>query len=106
MNPNDRGSVAPVAADVELSEDEAGGVFYIQRDDRRIAEMTFMHDGPKRARFDHTFVTSELRGHGIARLLLDSAVEWARRTGIRIVPECSYVTAVFKRDPSIRDVLA
>jgi predicted GNAT family acetyltransferase len=106
MNPNDRGSAALTAKDVEFSDNDVGGEFTIERDGQRIAEMTFLHDGPKRARFDHTFVTPELRGGGVARLLLDAAVEWARRTGIRIVPECSYVRAAFARDPKIRDVLA
>ena len=106
MSPNDRGSAAPTAANVALSENGARGAFYIERDGERIAEMTFMHDGPNRARFDHTFVAPELRGRGVARLLLDAAVEWARRTGIRIVPECSYVRVAFARDPKIRDVLA
>jgi predicted GNAT family acetyltransferase len=106
MSPDDRGNAIPTATDIALSEDAAGGAFYIERDGQRIAEMTFVRDGPSRARFDHTFVAPELRGRGVARLLLDAAVEWARRTGIRIVPECSYVRVAFARNPSIRDVLA
>jgi predicted GNAT family acetyltransferase len=33
-------------------------------------------------------------------------VAWARQTGNKVVPVCSYVKAQFSRDPSIRDVLA
>lgn len=106
MSPNDRGNAAPTAADVALSESGPGGAFHIERDGQRIAEMTFVHDGTQRARFDHTFVAPELRGRGVARLLLQAAVEWARHRGIRIVPECSYVRTAFARDPSILDVLA
>lgn len=106
MNPNASHTTPPVAAEVEFSEHDGSGAFHIERDGRRIAEMTFVHDGPSRALFDHTFVAPELRGHGVADLLLRAAVEWARRTGIRIVPECTYVRAAFARDPSIADVLA
>ncbi len=106
MSEHDRDNTAPSAAEVAFSEHDDGGAFLIERDGRRIAEMTFVHDGPSRARFDHTFVVPELRGHGVADLLLHAAVEWARRTGKRVVPECSYVRVAFARDPSIADVLA
>ena len=106
MVPNDPHATAPTAAEVAFSEHDGGGAFYIERGGRRIAEMTFVHDGPSHARFDHTFVVPELRGHGVAGLLMHAAVEWARRTGIRVVPDCSYVRAAFARDPSIADVLA
>jgi predicted GNAT family acetyltransferase len=106
MQPNDHHHALPTAADVVLLEHADGGAFLIARDGVRIAEMTFVHAGPSRARFDHTHVAPELRGHGIAALLLQAAVEWARRTGIRMVPECSYVRDAFARDPSIGDVLA
>lgn len=106
MDTNARNTSFPTTTDVAFSESEAGGAFYIQRDGLRIAEMTFLHDGPSRALFDHTYVAPELRGHGVAGLLMRAAVEWARRNGIRMVPHCSYVRAAFARDPSIADVLA
>ena len=105
MNPNASHIAPPVAAEVKFSEHDHGGVFHIERDGQRIAEMTFVYESPSRALFDHTFVAPELRGQGVADLLMHAAVEWARRTGIRIVPECSYVRAAFARDPSIADVL-
>lgn len=106
MDTNGSHANMPTAAEVAFSEHDARGAFYIQRDGRRIAEMTFVRDGRSRARFTHTYVVPELRGHGVAGLLLHAAVAWARRSGVRIEPECSYVHDAFERDPSIDDVLA
>ena len=76
------------------------------RDGRRIAELTWVRSGESGIVINHTFVDEILRGHGIARKLLDAAVAWARTNQVRIIPECSYARVVFERDASIRDVLA
>ncbi len=82
------------------------GAFVIARDGKRFAELTYLHSSDSVIVINHTFVDPGLRGHGVARKLLDAAVAWARKSQLRINPECSYVRAVFARDASIRDVLA
>ena len=47
-----------------------------------------------------------LRGQGAARKLLDVLVEFAREKQLKIVPTCSYVDTMFKRDQSLVDVAA
>lgn len=86
--------------------DDRGGAFAIARDGRRIAELTYVRQGESVIVINHTFVDESLRGHGIARKLLDAAVAWARSNQVRIIPECSYARVVFARDESMRDVLA
>src|SRR5829696_8790936 len=83
----------------------AGGSFYVKRGGARIAEMTYSREG-SRATIEHTRVDDSLRGQGVARRLLDAAVAWARDTGMRVTPVCTYARSVFERDASIRDVLA
>jgi hypothetical protein len=83
----------------------AGGAFYVVRGGARIAEMTYSRSG-ERAVIEHTRVDESLRGQGVARKLLDAAVAWARETGTRVEPVCTYARSVFERDASIRDVLA
>jgi predicted GNAT family acetyltransferase len=90
---------------VKHDEDGRRGVFFIERDGRRVAEMTYQREGVERAIFDHTEVDPALRGQGVARTLFDAAVAWARGNGIRIVPVCSYVRAQFARNASLADVL-
>ncbi|MHB0964643.1 MAG: GNAT family N-acetyltransferase, partial [Gemmatimonadaceae bacterium] len=47
-----------------------------------------------------------LRGQGVARLLLDAAVRWARENHTKLSATCAYAAAQFARDPSLSDVLA
>jgi uncharacterized protein len=90
-----------------ISHEEHGnqGVFFIERDGARVAEMTYQRMGDSRILIDHTEVDVGLRGQGIARRLLDAAISWARQTSTKVGATCSYATAQFTADPSIRDVL-
>ena len=93
--------------DTVLHEDDGSrGAFFIVRDGVRVAEMTYGHMEDQRVVVDHTLVDPALRGQGVARVLLDAAVAWARKSGVRIVPACSYVAVVFSRDSTFADVQA
>jgi predicted GNAT family acetyltransferase len=96
-------------ADLLVQREEKGkrGAFYIERDGERLAEQTFSAgaDG-KIVIIDHTDVSEQLRGQGIARKLTLAAVAWARETGVKIVPLCPVAKVIFDRDPALRDVLA
>ena len=52
----------------------------------------------------HTVVKPEYRGQGLAKVLLLSAVSYAREKGYKIIPVCSYVLSVFEKDRSFDDV--
>ena len=85
-------------------ESREGGVFYIERDGSRVAEMTYRRVDGSHVVIDHTEVDPVLRGRGVARTLFDAAVAWARQTGTKLGATCSYAVAQFRRDPSLRDV--
>ena len=91
---------------IEHQETGNTGAFYVQQNGERIAEMTYSRTNPSLVVVDHTYVDPSLRGHGVARQLQDAMVAWARKTGTKVVPVCSYVKIQFDRDPTIRDVLA
>lgn len=69
------------------------------------AELTWHARGPLRVA-DHTFVPPEMRGLGVAQQLVEALIADARAQGFRIVPECSYVAAQFRRHPEWADLLA
>lgn len=89
-----------------VEHDESGqrGTFFIMQDGQRIAEMTYSRAGSQLAIIDHTEVLPDLRGQGVARLLLDAAVKWARGKHIKLGATCSYAVVQFARDKSIQDV--
>ncbi|MCQ8781963.1 GNAT family N-acetyltransferase [Mangrovibrevibacter kandeliae] len=70
------------------------------------AEMTYHMRGETVVVFDHTFVPPALRGRGLAEQLVAAGVEWAKAEGLRIVPQCSYVAALFQRRPDYRALQA
>ena len=55
---------------------------------------------------EHTLVPPEIGGRGIAARLVEALIADARAGGWKIVPECSYVAAAFKRHPEWADLLA
>ena len=92
---------------VQREEKGHRGAFYIEQDGNRVAELIFSlgPDG-KRAVLEHTEVSPALRGQGMAKILVESAVGWAREKNIRLVPLCPFARAVFDREPALRDVLS
>ena len=93
------------SVEIEHAEDEGRGAFFVQKQGVRLAEMTYSRVDPKLVIIDHTEVKQALQGLGVARKLLDYAVNWARTTGTKIIATCPYAKAQFEKDPSIRDVL-
>lgn len=90
---------------IQHQEDNAKGAFYVEKDGRRVAEMSYSRTNAALVIVDHTEVDASLGGQGVGRQLLAALVQWARETGTKLVPLCSYAKGQFDKDPSIRDVL-
>jgi predicted GNAT family acetyltransferase len=85
-------------------EDGKTGTFFVEREGRRVAELTYRMTGDT-AVVDHTWVDPNLRGGKLAPKLVEAVVEWARKEKRRISPACSYVRMVMDRYPdAYRDV--
>lgn len=91
---------------IQRSEEGHRGAFFLEREGKRIAEMTFTRVNPALVIIDHTEVDESLKGQGVGRKLLDAAVAWARENQTRFIPVCPYAKAQFDKDPSLRDVLS
>jgi len=92
---------------IEIRHEESGdrGAFFVQADAGRLAELTYSRLSPGVAVLEHTEVSDALRGSGVGRMLVEAAVDWARRTTTRLEPRCSYAKSLFDRYPALRDVL-
>ena len=69
------------------------------------AEMTYTRVSSDVVVIDHTGVPTALRDHGLGQLLVERAVDDARREGFKINPHCSFAKAQFQRHPDWADVL-
>ena len=52
----------------------------------------------------HTEVPEALQGQGIAGKLVKTALESARRQGLKVIPSCSYVDVYMRRHPEYDDL--
>ncbi len=55
---------------------------------------------------EKTYTPPQHRGKGIARKLVEKAIEIAKQRNLKIVPVCSYTIWFFARNPGKRGVLA
>lgn len=53
-----------------------------------------------------TLVDPTLRGKGVAKMLLDETVKYARAHNLKIKPKCSYVVKAFERYKEYADIIA
>jgi predicted GNAT family acetyltransferase len=90
---------------VERIELGSKGAFLIKENNQRLAEMTYSKAGENLIIIDHTEVSDALRGKGAGKKLVDEAVDYARKNGIKIIPLCPFAKSVFDRSPEYNDVL-
>lgn len=91
---------------VKHEKTHTGGRYVLQLQDGPEAEMTYVSSAQNTITIDHTYVPNEYRGKGIAARLVNTAINAARESETKIVPQCSYVAAQFRRHPEWNDLLA
>lgn len=55
---------------------------------------------------DHTIVSDELKGRGIAKQLVKVLADWARQEGLKIIPLCWYAKKELESNPDYQDLIA
>ncbi len=94
-----------MAFNIQHEHPDHKGAFFIEKDGKRLAEMTYVTAGEKNIIIDHTEVSDALRGQGAGAQLVAAAVAYARENGIKIRPLCPFAKAVFDKTPEYIDVL-
>ncbi|OEK04377.1 GNAT family N-acetyltransferase [Roseivirga misakiensis] len=85
-------------------ESETKGSFYIEENGDILAEMTYSKAGEERIIIDHTEVSEKLRGKGAGVQLVEYAVDFVRKKGIKLLPLCPFAKATLLRHPEWKDV--
>jgi len=97
-------------AEIDISKEDRGERHghYVARIDgiEGEAEITFTRQGPDLISADHTGAPESMRGTGAAAALVSFMVEDARQNGFRIMPQCPYVRAQYRKHPDWQDVMA
>ena len=85
--------------DVKLKLDAKGhGHFFILDGEEEIAEMEISISEDNLTVY-HTEVIPKAEGKGLAKKLLATMVDHARKNALKVIPLCPYVHAQFKRHP-------
>jgi predicted GNAT family acetyltransferase len=68
------------------------------------AQLAYRRTGPRLIVAVHTEVPEAFRGRGVGRLLATRMVEEARKQGVKIIAQCSFVKAERQKHPDWADV--
>ena len=82
---------------------EKNGLFIAQEDGQKIGHISYEWIEPTVLGLMHTIVKPEYRGQGVAKMLLDATVNYARENGFLIHAFCSYAVREFE-NPEYDDV--
>lgn len=74
------------------------GHFYMTENSEQIAEMQIGISGNELTVY-HTEVAPDHEGRGLAKKLLVTMVDYARKNNLKVIALCPYVFAQFKRHP-------
>ena len=86
-----------------VAHDAANGCFQATVDGQRCV-VDYVLDG-RVMRLTHTGVPPSLEGRGIAAALVREALAHARRHGMKVDAQCSYVSGYMQRNPDTHDLL-
>lgn len=91
---------------IQHEKNSKGGKFFIEKDGKEIALMTYRENQPDVMLIDHTEVDRSMREQGIGGSLVKASVEYARKNSKKIIPQCPFAEAEFEENDAYADVLA
>lgn len=88
---------------VTIEREELNGAheFVLRLDGERHGFLEFTRPEVGVMRIEYVEVSPELRGTGLAKQLVEKAVAFAREASLKVVPICSYASAVIRSDPAM-----
>lgn len=90
---------------IQQEESVSKGRFFIEKEDKTLAEMTYSIAGPKKIIIDHTEVDPSLKGKKIGFNLFLAVVNYARENNLKVIPLCPFAKAQFDKNQQFNDLL-
>ncbi|PBQ31323.1 GNAT family N-acetyltransferase [Sphingobacteriaceae bacterium] len=91
--------------EVKHDKRENSGIFYVENNGERIANLLYIFKDETVFSIEHTVVNPENEGKGIARKLVEAAVDFARKNNYKIIPACPYAKKVLEGSELYKDIL-
>lgn len=79
-------------------------IYLNDEDGNMIAEITFPKVREGVVDINHTYVSSDLRGHGIAGKLMEAAIEYIEKNNCKAILNCSYAASWGEKHPEKYDL--
>ena len=92
--------------EIQQINDTKKGYFEAIENGKEAGKMTYTWAGDSQFIIDHTEVSPDFNGKGVGKKLLMSAVDFARKNNVKIIPLCPFAKSVFDKVEEIRDVLS
>ncbi|TVZ27363.1 hypothetical protein JM83_2399 [Gillisia sp. Hel_I_86] len=92
--------------EIKHKENHTRGMFYMEDDKGITSELTYTKKDNGVLVIDHTETRSELEGNGLASMLLERSIAYARENNYKIDPLCPFAEVKFDEHKEYRDVLA
>ncbi len=92
--------------EIRHEEEDGKGLFFVEQDGERVAEMVYSTSPSGNMVIEHTEVSDALRGKNVGQELVRSGVEYARQQGIKIVAMCPFAKALITKRHEWSDILA
>ena len=90
---------------IQHEEGKEGGIFKIDENGKRTAELTYRLTADGKMDIDHTEVDIKFRGEGIGEDMVAAAVKHAKAKKMRIVATCPYAKKIIDETREFKDVL-
>lgn len=95
-----------MSKEIKHKENDTRGMFYMEDEKGITSELTYTKNKNGVLVIDHTETRAELEGKGLASMLLERSVNYARENNYKINPLCPFAEVKFDEHKEYRDVLA
>ncbi|MEE0776852.1 MAG: GNAT family N-acetyltransferase [Bacillota bacterium] len=82
------------------------GIYFYSEDDKILAEVTFPAINETTVDINHTYVSEEMRGKGVADQLLTMVTDYLRQNHLKAKLTCSYAVKWFGEHPEALPLVA